>query len=64
MDSANTKKTAEVKITREGPLIITGNFTITDINSCVLQLDNEQEVWLCACGRTQKQPYCDGSHSK
>lgn len=27
----------------------------------VVQVDTGKYAW-CACGRSQKQPYCDGSH--
>lgn len=23
----------------------------------------EKSVWICACGLSQNQPYCDGAHS-
>lgn len=28
-----------------------------------VDLVKDQTVWWCACGRSQNQPYCDGSHS-
>ncbi len=27
-----------------------------------VDLEKGQTVWWCACGRSQNQPYCDGSH--
>jgi len=24
--------------------------------------DGDREYWWCACGRSQSQPFCDGSH--
>ncbi|MEM7444537.1 MAG: CDGSH iron-sulfur domain-containing protein [Pseudomonadota bacterium] len=27
-----------------------------------VDLTKDQTVWWCACGRSQNQPYCDGSH--
>jgi len=51
-----------VEVTEGGPLRITGNFIIKD-----LQRDNESipgEVRLCRCGRSSDKPFCDESHSK
>ena len=28
-----------------------------------VDLEKDQTVWWCACGRSQNQPFCDGSHS-
>ncbi len=27
-----------------------------------VELDEGREYWWCACGRSQTQPFCDGSH--
>ena len=64
MNTNNTKKTAEVTIIRNGPIKVTGNFTITDIDNCILKPNNPEEIYVCACGRSQNKPYCDGSHKK
>lgn len=28
----------------------------------ILELEEGKEYWWCACGRSAKQPFCDGSH--
>lgn len=51
-----------VEVNDHGPLRVTGNFILKD-----LQRDNESvpgEVWLCRCGRSSDKPFCDGSHRK
>jgi len=53
---------AEVEIIEHGPLRISGNFILKD-----LQRDKESspgEVFLCRCGRSSDKPFCDGSHNK
>jgi CDGSH-type Zn-finger protein len=35
---------------------------IADRKPCVLNLE-PGEYWWCTCGRSKKQPFCDGSHS-
>ena len=27
-----------------------------------VMLDEGKDYWYCACGRSKKQPFCDGSH--
>lgn len=34
---------------------------IADTSPAVLELE-PGEYWWCACGRSKKQPFCDGSH--
>jgi CDGSH-type Zn-finger protein len=56
------KPVAEVEIIDSGPLRISGNFILKD-----LQRDKETvpgEVYLCRCGRSSDKPFCDGSHKK
>ena len=35
---------------------------IADTKPMGIHLDQGQEVYWCACGRSKSQPYCDGSH--
>jgi CDGSH-type Zn-finger protein len=63
MEKETKKKSqAIIEVTENGPLKITGNFIIKD-----LQRDEESspcEVYLCRCGKSGDKPYCDGSHRK
>lgn len=55
----NKSKTI-VEVVDSGPLKVTGNFIIKD-----LQRDKEtaaDEVLLCRCGKSSGKPFCDGSH--
>jgi CDGSH-type Zn-finger protein len=46
---------------RDGPLIIRGEFTITDVDGTVVD-PGRATVALCRCGRSARKPFCDGSH--
>ena len=35
---------------------------IADINPKAVFLNKDQEYYFCACGRSNSQPFCDGSH--
>ena len=56
------KSQALIEIIDSGPLKVTGNFLLKD-----LQRDKESspgEAWLCRCGKSGNKPYCDESHKK
>jgi CDGSH iron-sulfur domain-containing protein 3 len=60
-----TKKSetkVRVEVIEYGPLKITGNFVLKD-----LQRNEESypgEVRLCRCGKSSHKPFCDESHKK
>ncbi len=61
-DKKEQKPDANVEIIDSGPLRITGNFILKD-----LQRDKESvpgEVYLCRCGKSSDKPFCDGSHKR
>jgi CDGSH-type Zn-finger protein len=61
-DNKKQKPEAEVEIIDSGPLRISGNFILKD-----LQRDKESapgEVYLCRCGKSSDKPFCDESHKK
>ena len=29
---------------------------------CIVELEQGKTYWWCTCGRSQNQPFCDGSH--
>lgn len=63
MEENNSKKSEAIaEVIKSGPLKVTGNFTLKDVKRNTE--DSPSEVWLCRCGRSGNQPYCDNSHKK
>lgn len=56
------KKSPLITIIKDGPLKVTGNFTLLKENN--FPVDSGSEVYLCRCGKSSKKPFCDGSHRK
>ncbi len=54
--------TTKVKVTPGGPLLIEGNFNIKGVDGNMLS--SADKVYLCRCGKSEKKPFCDGSHKK
>jgi CDGSH-type Zn-finger protein len=63
MEEKNGKKSrALIEVEEFGPLVITGNFTVKD-----LQRNTEYspgEIRLCRCGKSENKPYCNDSCKK
>lgn len=51
-----------VQIVRNGPALISGNFTLTDIYG--LKIEKANNIALCRCGKSSSLPFCDGTHNK
>jgi uncharacterized Fe-S cluster protein YjdI len=51
----------KIQIMENGPAIISGNFSITDINGN--SLAKADILSLCRCGNSSNMPFCDGSHN-
>ena len=45
----------------DGPLIVRGSFRLEDIDGTPIDV-LRHAVAICRCGRSQAQPFCDGSH--
>lgn len=57
----------EIQIIPNGPAIVRGDFIIKRPNGKPVELTEEQKnsgVAFCRCGRSENQPFCDGSHTK
>jgi CDGSH-type Zn-finger protein len=46
----------------DGPLIVRGNFTITDQEGNEIEA-RRSTVALCRCGHSKLRPFCDGTHN-
>jgi CDGSH-type Zn-finger protein len=53
---------ATVRVYPDGPLIVRGDFVVTQVDGTELALG--QVVALCRCGRSAVKPLCDGSHKR
>lgn len=40
-----------------------GDPVIAEKRPAVLELEPGETYWWCRCGRSQSQPFCDGSHA-
>jgi len=53
-----------ITIKNNGSIRVEGkNFEIRDSAGGVFNLHGREAVSICRCGASQKQPFCDGSHS-
>lgn len=53
---------AKITVNANGPLKIEGEFEIVDASGKAFGLGGKPAVFLCRCGQTKKNPFCDGSH--
>jgi CDGSH-type Zn-finger protein len=53
---------AEVAVTPDGPLWVSGGITVTRTDGT--QLETRNRVTLCRCGQSASKPLCDGSHKE
>jgi uncharacterized Fe-S cluster protein YjdI len=53
---------AEIKIMKDGPLIVKGSFIIRDTNNN--EMKHMKMASFCRCGHSEEMPFCDGSHRK
>jgi CDGSH-type Zn-finger protein len=50
-----------IAIGEDGPYFVEGDIRVTDDDG--RELDLPYDVQLCRCGRSQNQPFCDGTHT-
>lgn len=53
--------TINIKIRDNGPLVVEGDFTLTDAAGNPVEVIKKA---LCRCGGSTIKPFCDGTHSK
>lgn len=46
----------------DGPLVVRGDFTLTDVDGT--ELAAGRTIALCRCGRSAVKPFCDGTHKR
>ena len=51
----------QIKVMKNGPLLIEGKVIMTDENGDVNENEGKM-IALCRCGHSAKKPFCDGSH--
>lgn len=51
-----------IKTRENGPLLVTGSFTLIDHLGNAYNLAGSENVALCRCGQSAKRPFCDGTH--
>lgn len=56
------KPAAQVRVMRDGPLVVRGDFTITGADG--KELKKMKIASFCRCGHSNNMPYCDGAHRK
>lgn len=55
-----TDEKTTLKLIKDGPVIVSGNFELLDENGNVITCGNK--VSLCRCTKSKRFPFCDGSH--
>jgi len=61
MDNDKTPKNAEFRVLPNGPLQVTGNFTLIGHEG---PIETKDKIFLCRCGGSKNKPFCDGSHRR
>ncbi len=61
-ENKERKSQAIIEVIDFGPLKISGNFIIKDLQRN--REDAPGEIKLCRCGKSANKPYCDESHLK
>jgi len=55
---------ADIIVSPNGPLRISGDFVIKDGQGNAFDLAGRTAISLCRCGFSQNKPFCDGSHAR
>jgi len=60
LSASEVRGTAQIKIMKNGPLLVKGEVVLLDSAGKVLA--GEGTYALCRCGGSKKKPFCDGTH--
>ena len=58
----DTQPATEVRIMKDGPLIVKGDFVIKGSDGTIMK--TMKMASFCRCGQSKKMPFCDGTHRK
>jgi uncharacterized Fe-S cluster protein YjdI len=62
-DETRTRiRPVNVRIMKDGPIVVDGNFRIMDADD--RELEKTKMTSFCRCGNSGNMPYCDGTHRK
>ena len=62
IENESSKPIGEVRIMRDGPLVVRGEFKIVDANG--KEMNKMKIASFCRCGKSANMPFCDGMHRK
>jgi uncharacterized Fe-S cluster protein YjdI len=62
MTVPDPQKMPEIRVVEDGPVVLHGEFKITDTEGNELRSMKIQS--LCRCGASHNMPFCDGTHRK
>lgn len=61
-DDKETTPPVEIRVMRDGPLVVRGEFTTKGADGTMLK--KMKIASFCRCGQSNNMPYCDGTHRK
>ena len=64
MSDGNGTDAVTITIRENGPYVVRGPATITDVDGKAYDVSGRKSVSLCRCGASVTKPFCDGTHSK
>lgn len=50
----------KIEVLENGPYLVKGKNTIVNEDGTIVE--NENDVYLCRCGKSTNKPYCNGAH--
>jgi hypothetical protein len=62
LDKTEETQPAELRVMKDGPLVVKGNFIIRDSKG--QEMRKMKMVSFCRCGHSGNMPFCDGTHRK
>jgi CDGSH-type Zn-finger protein len=60
--SSEPAHNALFKVTKDGPIQVSGNYQLRGSDGKIINSDSV--IYLCRCGHSGNNPFCDGTHKK